>query len=181
MNEFLKIDQKSFDELVNKFSSHKVSEIIMQALRDGGSVLKKKVVQTLLQEVPNASGTKNPQFNHKPMTKGIRVINDNDFSRVVVSGLGDVRNLWFAVGVPFNGKNRKLLRGGAKDYERGRTGDRRMYYRKQGSDAIYKKGANRGKISGTDFFVKGIEKGQNEASEKIEKKLDKLIKDNLKI
>ena len=178
MNEYLKIDKEAFDKLVDKFSSHKVEQIIMQALMDGGKVLKKTVLQSLHQEVPNSGGKKNPQWNHKPMTKGVHVINDKDYNRVVVSGLGDVRNLWFAVGVPFNGKNRKLIRGGAKDYERG--WHKRGYYRKEGSYDTYKLGANRGKISGTDFFVKGIERGQNDASEKIEQKLDKLIKDNLK-
>lgn len=177
MNEYLKIDKEAFEKLVEQFSSHKVEQMIMKALMDGGKVLKKSVLQSLNQEVPNAKGTKNPQWNHKPMTKGVHVINDQDYNRVVVSGLGDVRNLWFAVGVPFNGKNRKLIRGGAKDYERG--WHKRGYYRKEGSYDTYKKGANRGQIKETDFFVKGIEKGQNNASEKIEKKLDKLIKENL--
>lgn len=178
MNEYLKIDKEAFDNLVNQFSSRRVNEIIMAALKEGGKVLKKSVLQSLLQAVPNSKGTKNPQWNHKPMTKGVHVINDQDYNTVVVSGLGDVRNLWFAVGVPFNGKDRKLIRGGAKDYARG--WHKRGYYRKEGSYNTYKTGANRGKITSTDFFVKGIEHGQKDASQKIEDKLDKLIKDNLK-
>lgn len=178
MNEYLKIDKEAFDRMCDKFSSYMVEKIIMQALMEGGKVLKKSVLQSLLQAVPNAKGTKNDQWNHKPMTKGIRVINDQDYNRVVVSGLKDVRNLWFALGVPFNGKDRKLIRGGAKDYARG--WHKRGYYRKEGSYNTYKTGANRGKIKGTDFFTKGIEHGQKDANGKIEQQLDKLIKDNLK-
>lgn len=149
---------KGLTELENFFSTleHEAREkVLFATAKAGGKALQEDTRRQLVKQMGSSATTPVPRMRGgkittlKPMEKGVTNKLDKAYGEVRVSILGDFRLKWFEMGT----KERKLLRTGAKDHDRGRVkGDRRFLYRKQGKASMYRRGESRGKIRALHFF-----------------------------
>lgn len=177
----VELDTTAFNRLLDQINEEERRKMIMKALKKGGDEVRQLAVNLMVQKVGEGA-TRQPKEGSgwkKPMTEGVRVIQDKDFLSVIVSILKDVRGVWFEGGT----KLRKLLRTGAKDRERGYTkGDKRYLHRKKGKENFYQSGSNRGKIKPTNFFSEATENPnilptiEQQMKQELEKALQRLTK-----
>lgn len=152
----VEIDHSGLDEFFAKLESRERDQVTMGALHKFGERLKELTTQRLLQKMGSAASR--PRVRNgktgKPMTKGIKVTDDNQLATVIVTILKEFRLKFFETGTA----ERYLKRTGAKDREAGyRTSDKRKLFRKEGKENFYKAGSYRGRIEGKHFFKESRE------------------------
>ena len=173
------VDIRQVDEMFRFLSKENIDKVLLDALKQSGKELVEQTKQTMIKKL-GSTATSTRNYNKRPknsaMVEGVKSTVDKDYLTVVVSILKDFRAKWFERGT----KQRKLLRTGAKDRERGRmSGDRRYLYRKEGKENFYKAGANRGKIEPHYFFRETVDSYDYiKITEHIDKTLQNLINQN---
>ena len=172
-------DVSQIDKIFECLSEENRKKILMEALKISGEELVEQTKETMIKKL-GSTATSTRNYNKRPknkaMVEGVTTKTDKDYLTVIVSILKDFRAKWFEKGT----KERKLLRTGAKDRERGYyEGDKRMLYRKKGKEHLYKAGANRGKIEPHYFFRDTVDSYDYEKiTEHIDKTLQNLINQN---
>lgn len=137
-------DAKDFQRRLEQLKPLDVQDMMMKALKAGGKILKEKAVANLRQYTKGGADKTSKRWK-KPMVKGIRQINDDNITNVIISILSDPRVLWWNEGTQ----------------ERYKDMDKRTGYR--------------GKIPNTNFFSKSIAETEDEMIRKIEQVLIKEI------
>lgn len=115
-------------------------ETTMKALTAGGMALRDAAKQRLLKKMPKAASAVGREKDNITMLEGVRVSKNksSDRAAVTVYILGNYLNRWFEMGTD----QRVLKRTHKADRKHHRT---------------YKKGENRGKLSGLHFFKEAKE------------------------
>lgn len=145
---------KIFDTVKDKVSK----ELIAKALTVGGMVLRDSAKSRLLKKMPIASRAVGREKDNITMLEGVRVSKNktSDRAAATVYILGNYLNRWFEIGTD----ERRLKRTNKADNNRRRT---------------YKKGENRGKITGLHFFQEAKEQDMGKVREKIIEVLEREI------
>lgn len=143
-----------FDSLKDKVSS----ELVSKALTVGGMLLRDSAKSRLLKKMPIASRAVGREKDNITMAEGVRVSKNktSDRASATVYILGNYLNRWFELGTD----ERRLKRTNKADNKHRRT---------------YKKGENRGKITGLHFFQEAKEQDMSKVREKIIEVIEKEI------
>lgn len=157
------IDTSELDNLLDKLSEENRRKMLFKSLIKGGQTLIKDTEQELLRVLPNASrGDK----LGKPMTQGIKLKKDKDYSEVMVHIMGDFRLKFFEMGTDERYLKKPLPQKETTKYKH-----------KSGSVNTGGK-PYRGKIKAKHFFERARENTniQTTIVEQLTKEFDKLIK-----
>lgn len=134
MNEIESNEQELF-KLFEKLKDRLDRETTLKALTAGGMTLRDAAKSRLLKKMPNAVKAVGREKDNITMAEGVRVSKNksSDRTAVTVYILGNYLNKWFELGT----EQRQLKRNHKADNKHHRT---------------YKKGENRGSITGLHFF-----------------------------
>ena len=131
MNKVCNIDTTQLDKILANLSEENRKKAMVNALKEGGNVLKENTQQNLIKKL-GSGATSMIKWKKKPMTEGVGVITEKDYVEVIVTILRDFRLKWFEMG----------------------TTER---YRKiRGIDSKGKKYVKRGEKGGYTGYIKGL-------------------------
>lgn len=158
MNNVCKIDTKELDEILNNLNERNRKEVMFNSLVKGGNLLVKETQSELLSVLPKAN--RGERYG-KPMTKGVKLKKDKDYSEVKVHIMGDYRLKFFEMGTD-DRYLEKPLSSESKSSNKKNKGNRPY----------------RGKIIGKGFFKKVRENNHviNVVIDNLIKEINKLFK-----
>ena len=163
MTDDIQSNEKELFKLFDKIKNQLNREITLKALTAGGMALRDAARERLLKKMPQASTAKGREKD-ATMIEGVRVSKNksSDRAAATVYILGNYLNRWFELGTD----ERKLKRSHKKDNN---------HHRK------YKKGENRGKLTGLHFFKEARESDMNKVKDVIfaviEREIGKIFDD----